>query len=424
MDTPAATKLTAKLGAGLQQAKVTNSAGSRPVRPHADHRAVEYRQSRGTEKKCAIKPDANIALDELCNGLTDALWDQSARMRALKATGASIKTHFSDLAKDTAGNSRDPSKCQALLSDDSYYYPDKASGADRMPSEIWKLVMAQKTPTSDLAKIIYKIIKMMFDSGNIPKNMNTSLVVPVPKKGDMRDPDNYRDISLIPTLIKLLAKIVASKLARLDNKYKLIVKEQEGFRNLEKCVAQATTLYEIAKRRVEVPGIPSRIPGLLFADDAVVLADSAKNLQTSLDDITVWSDTWEMAVNASKCAIMAVNCDDPAVMYAGYYFLNRSDVLTELKIRFINSFLLPIGCYGGETFGMSENRCRPIQTVIDQATHIVAKEGKNATMEQIREELGISSVFLCTSTARERAFIKWPASKAWIADLINQPIKV
>ncbi|OMJ21070.1 hypothetical protein AYI70_g3699 [Smittium culicis] len=171
-----------------------------------------------------------------------------------------------------------------------------------------------------------------------------------------------------------------------------------------------------------------------------------------------------MAVNASKCAIMAVNCDDPAVlklqrqtvcttdqytylgyimnpkwsvagtiknnkmkaqkaMYAGYYFLNRSDVLTELKVRFINSVLLPIGCYGGETFGMSENRCRPIQTVIDQATRMVAKVGKNAAMERIREELGIRSVFLRTSTARERAYIKWPASKTWIADLINQPIK-
>ncbi|OMJ17876.1 hypothetical protein AYI69_g7262 [Smittium culicis] len=42
---------------------------------------------------------------------------------------------------------------------------------------------------------------------------------------------------------------------------------------------------------VEVPGLPNHIPGLLFADDAVVLADSAENLQTSLDAITVWSDT-------------------------------------------------------------------------------------------------------------------------------------
>ncbi|OMJ07822.1 hypothetical protein AYI69_g11311 [Smittium culicis] len=44
-------------------------------------------------------------------------------------------------------------------------------------------------------------------------------------------------------------------------------------------------------------------------------------------------------------------------------------------------------------------------------------------MEQIREELGITSVFLRTSTESERTFIKWPASKTWIADLINKPVK-
>ncbi|OMJ14536.1 LINE-1 retrotransposable element ORF2 protein [Smittium culicis] len=56
----------------------------------------------------------------------------------------------------------------------------------------------------------------------------------------MKDPDNYRGISLVPTIIKLLAKIVATK---------LIAKEQVSFRNFEECVAQATTLYEIARRR-------------------------------------------------------------------------------------------------------------------------------------------------------------------------------
>ncbi|OMJ09265.1 RNA-directed DNA polymerase from mobile element jockey, partial [Smittium culicis] len=208
----------------------------------------------------------------------------------------------------------------------------------------------------------------------------------------------------------------------------------------------------------------NRIPGLLFADDAVVLTDSAENLQTSLDAISAWSDAWEMAVNASKCAIMAINCDDAVEMtlqrqtirttdnytylgyimnskwgvsdtiknnklkaqkalYSAYGFLNRSNVLTALKIKFINSALLPIGCYGGETFRMSEARCHPIQTVIDQATRLVAKVGKSAAMERIREELGITSVFLRTSIARERAIIKWPASKTWIAEIINKPIK-
>ncbi|OMJ08094.1 Retrovirus-related Pol polyprotein from type-1 retrotransposable element R2, partial [Smittium culicis] len=79
---------------------------------------------------------------------------------------------------------------------------------------------------------------------------------------------------------------------------------------------------------VEVPGLPNRIPGLLFADDAVMLADSAENLQTSLDAITVWSYTWEMAVNASKCAIMAINCDDPAELTLQRQTISTTDQYT------------------------------------------------------------------------------------------------
>ncbi|OMJ19444.1 RNA-directed DNA polymerase from mobile element jockey [Smittium culicis] len=202
---------------------------------------------------------------------------------------------------------------------------------------------------------------------------------------------------------------------------------------------------------VEVPGLSSRIPGLLFADDAVVLADSAENLQTSLDAITVWSDTWEMAVNAPKSGIMTISRKLTTDMtmqsqkasstdhytylgyimnskwdasgtiknnknkvrkavYAAYSFLRRSDVLTALKIKFINSVLMPIGCYGGETFGICEARCKPIQSEIDKAIQMVANFGKSAAMERIRDELGITSVFMFTSTARERAYHKWPTS--------------
>ncbi|OMJ27286.1 hypothetical protein AYI69_g3279, partial [Smittium culicis] len=95
-------------------------------------------------------------------------------------------------------------------------------------------------------------------------------------------------------------------------------------------------------------------------------------------------------------------------VHAAYSFLRRTDVLTALKIKFINSVLMPIGCYGGETFGMSEARCKPIQSEIDKAIRMVANVGKSAAMERIRDELGISSVFMRTSTARERAFHKWP----------------
>ncbi|OMJ20712.1 RNA-directed DNA polymerase from mobile element jockey [Smittium culicis] len=217
-------------------------------------------------------------------------------------------------------------------------------------------------------------------------------------------------------------------------------------------------------RGVRVPGLTSRIPGLMFDDDAVLLAESSADLQDALDIITEWSETWEMAVNASKCGIMTisgemttdmtlqgqkVNSTDQytylgyimnskwdvsgtiknnkkkvrKAVYAAYSFLRRSDVLTALKIKFINSVLMQIGCYGGETFGMSEARCKPIQMVIDKAIRMVANVGKSAAMERIRNELGITSVFIRTSTARERANHKWPTSKTWIFDLIKAPMK-
>ncbi|OMJ24595.1 RNA-directed DNA polymerase from mobile element jockey [Smittium culicis] len=241
----------------------------------------------------------------------------------------------------------------------------------------------------------------MYDTGDIPQCLETSVVVLVPKKGDLKDPDNYRGISLIPTLAKLVAKIVATKLSKIDAKYQILVKEQAGFRNFEECAGQATTLYEIVRRRkiqnketwlchidyskaydrvpymallhklrsvgiggkllnmikgmydapkivvtvgnevsiitehlcgvrqgcpaspilfdffiddifkgvrgVRVPGLTSHIPGLLFADDAVLLAESSADLQAALDTITECSDTWEIAVNASKCGIMTIS---------------------------------------------------------------------------------------------------------------------
>ncbi|OMJ13618.1 RNA-directed DNA polymerase from mobile element jockey [Smittium culicis] len=200
-------------------------------------------------------------------------------------------------------------------------------------------------------------------------------------------------------------------------------------------------------RGVRVPGLTSRIPGLLFADDTVLLAESSADLHAALDTITEWSDIWKMAVKASKCGIMTISGElttdmtlkDKKVdytyqyiylgyimnskwdvsgtinnnknkvrkaVYAAYSFLRRTDVLTALKIKFINSVLMPIGSYGGETFGMSEARYKPIQLEIDKAIR-----------------MGITSVFMRTSTARERAYHKWPTSKAWIADLIKAPMK-
>jgi len=65
------------------------------------------------------------------------------------------------------------------------------------------------------------------------------------KKGDLFD-CNYRGISLINDGIKIISKIVASRISRcgLDAR-----PEQFGFRNKEECISLFISIHEICRRR-------------------------------------------------------------------------------------------------------------------------------------------------------------------------------
>ncbi|OMJ14852.1 hypothetical protein AYI70_g7637 [Smittium culicis] len=79
---------------------------------------------------------------------------------------AAVQTGAQRTAKDATGNSRPTDKWENLISSDCDYYPEcdstilwsdithalrdtpnnKAPGADGVPSEVWKLVMAEPSP--------------------------------------------------------------------------------------------------------------------------------------------------------------------------------------------------------------------------------------------------------------------------------------
>ncbi|OMJ10489.1 hypothetical protein AYI70_g10294, partial [Smittium culicis] len=89
--------------------------------------------------------------------------------------------NFGELALETTWNNRS-TDITILWSDITDALRDtpnnKAPGADGVPSEVWKLVMAEPSPTSSLAKLIHKIINLMYDTGDIPQCLETSVVVP------------------------------------------------------------------------------------------------------------------------------------------------------------------------------------------------------------------------------------------------------
>ena len=149
--------------------------------------------------------------------------------------------------------------CQALADEDITWgeitkelkssRKNKASSYDIIPMELYKLVENEETPTSNLAKSLLKLICETYKKGIIPKQWKESFVIPILKKGDINDCNNYRGIAIINTLAKLVCKIIASRVYSIAMEMKMISKEQAGFQKQEEAIGQAAALLEILQRR-------------------------------------------------------------------------------------------------------------------------------------------------------------------------------
>ena len=59
---------------------------------------------------------------------------------------------------------------------------------------------------------IHKLITSIWKKEELPEEWKESIIVPIHKKGDKTDCNNYRNISLLPTTYKILSNILLSRL--------------------------------------------------------------------------------------------------------------------------------------------------------------------------------------------------------------------
>ena len=67
-------------------------------------------------------------------------------------------------------------------------------------------------------------------SGTISNEWKLAKVIPIFKYGDRTDPNNYRPISILPTLSKILERTVHSQLLDHLEKYNLLINCEYGYR--------------------------------------------------------------------------------------------------------------------------------------------------------------------------------------------------
>ena len=87
-----------------------------------------------------------------------------------------------------------------------------------------------KDGASLLATSITQLCDLSISSGRFPDACKIAKFKPLFKKGFKTDPRNYRPISLLPLLLKVLERIVYKQIKEFLDKHKIFYKFQSGFR--------------------------------------------------------------------------------------------------------------------------------------------------------------------------------------------------
>ena len=82
----------------------------------------------------------------------------------------------------------------------------KSPGTDEIPAELIK------ARGRTIHCVIHKLIISILNKEELPEEWKESIIVPIHKKRDKTDCNNYRGISLLPTMYKILSSILLSRL--------------------------------------------------------------------------------------------------------------------------------------------------------------------------------------------------------------------
>jgi len=131
----------------------------------------------------------------------------------------------------------------------------KASGPDDVPIEFFKAIstdLGNSDDSSDITNYGLSFLHLFYNriwDGDFPDLWNTACIVSIPKKGDLYDCNNYRGISLINNCIKIISKIVTTRISTYAYKNNFIRPEQFGFRNKEECISLFVSIRTICQTR-------------------------------------------------------------------------------------------------------------------------------------------------------------------------------
>ena len=102
--------------------------------------------------------------------------------------------------------------------------PEKAAGIDNLSGRFLK------DGAVVLALPISKLCNLSMKRSKFPLDCKIAKLKPLYKKGSKTDPKNYRPVSLLPLVSKVIEKVIHNQTEIFLNKNKILYKYQSGFR--------------------------------------------------------------------------------------------------------------------------------------------------------------------------------------------------
>ena len=113
----------------------------------------------------------------------------------------------------------------------------KSAGIDGIQAELLKHGGEETT------KKILQLCNRIWETGEVPRDWRDGIIIPLPKKGDLKDCNNWRGITLLSVPGKVMASILMNRIkGAVDVQLR---QQQAGFRTGRSCCDQIFTLRQI-----------------------------------------------------------------------------------------------------------------------------------------------------------------------------------
>ena len=119
----------------------------------------------------------------------------------------------------------------------------KAAGGSGIVAELLKAAFGTICP------YLIDLLNSIWTSGTVPAEWRNAVLVPIPKKGDLSRFDNWRGISLLDVVGKLVGRVLQSRLQRLAEK--VLPESQCGFRRGRSCTDGTFCIRQLVEKFYE-----------------------------------------------------------------------------------------------------------------------------------------------------------------------------